>query len=254
MPDGPWGPEHLADTLSRGDAPCPLPFTHDRLDECHYWWHGMARNYHEPKQLRWNLGAFIQAARNLTWILQAEKHLFDDFSWYEQWRSQAEEDKFLAWLNATRVHLTKRGPLSTTSWATFACVLSRDDARYSAEEEEGPLEIVVNPFVCTHALLRAGPREDHPHEIERHWEIEGLPDHEALEACALIFDELDDLVRIAHAHLGASMHLMHGEKPAEPAGGHRFGCMDCTRAARIVRTRMTNDGEEWVDDAGDAVH
>jgi hypothetical protein len=40
-------PESLAESLAGDDGVCPIPLTHDRLEEVHYWWHEMARNYHE---------------------------------------------------------------------------------------------------------------------------------------------------------------------------------------------------------------
>lgn len=249
-----WGPRDLADTLSTGEAGCPLPATHDRLHECHYWWHGMARNYHEPAQFRWNLGAFIQAARNTTWMMQAEKHVFSDFSWYEVgWRNRAKELPVLQWLNTTRVHLTKQGPISATSWAIFSCLRPAVDSSEPLEEHDQPLAGEINPYVCSHAILRSGPREDHPHEIERNWEIDGLPTIEALEACARIFDELDDLVVTAHVKAGAEMRLRQGDDFTE-RGHHRYPCMDDTRPFRVVRSRVTSDGEELVDDQSDAVH
>ncbi len=49
----------------------------------------MAHYYHEPEPFRYRLGAFIQAARNVTFMLQNEKMAFEDFSWYEAWAERA---------------------------------------------------------------------------------------------------------------------------------------------------------------------
>lgn len=254
MSRSPW-PRDLAETLSDGVNPCPLPSTHDRLDECHYWWHGMARNYHEPKQFRWHLGAFVQAARNVTWMLQAEKDTFDDFSWYEErWRPEAAANPLLRWLNETRVHVTKRGPLSASSWALMTCLFDEEDPRRLAGDDEGAFAFSAPEQVCTHALLRSGPSENHPHEVERYWEIQDLPEIEALEACAMIVDELDGVVRLGHAELGAGMEMRNSDGPVAESGGHKYPCMNQTREARVVRTYMTDDGEEWVDDPTDPIH
>ena len=43
----------------------------------------MAEMYHEPDPFRWRLGAFAQAARSVSLMLQTEKALFKDFDWYE---------------------------------------------------------------------------------------------------------------------------------------------------------------------------
>jgi len=72
----------------------------------HYWWHEMARNYHEPEPFRYSLEAFVQAARNVTWVLQKEKRVFEDFSWYEEWAARA---------IAVNPAIS---PKSTTAWKT----------------------------------------------------------------------------------------------------------------------------------------
>jgi len=78
-------PESLAESLAGDDGVCPIPLTHDRLEEVHYWWHEMARNYHEPNQFRYSLGALVQAGRSVSFMLQKEKHVFADFRWYQSW-------------------------------------------------------------------------------------------------------------------------------------------------------------------------
>lgn len=66
-------PQTLAEKVAAVGSKCPIPATHDRLFEIHHWWHEMARWYHEPEPFRYRLGAFIQAARNVTFMLQTEK-------------------------------------------------------------------------------------------------------------------------------------------------------------------------------------
>ena len=65
----------------------------------------MARNYHEPDQFRYSLGAFIQAGRSVTFMLQKEQHLFVDFSWYESWVEMATKDSGLSWLASVRPNI-----------------------------------------------------------------------------------------------------------------------------------------------------
>ena len=74
--------ESLAESVAQQGSTCPIPFTHDRLFEMHHWWNEIARWYHEPQPFRYARGAFIQAARNVTFMLQNEKSVFEDFSWY----------------------------------------------------------------------------------------------------------------------------------------------------------------------------
>ena len=63
---------------------CPLPKTHRRLVEAHLLWHQTLAQYQQPELFQANLNATIQALRNITFILQSEKHSFDQFEgWYE---------------------------------------------------------------------------------------------------------------------------------------------------------------------------
>ena len=60
-------PETLPEMLTDGEGACRIPFTHDRLNETHHWWHEMANYYHEPEPFRYSFGAWIQAARSVTY-------------------------------------------------------------------------------------------------------------------------------------------------------------------------------------------
>jgi len=95
-------PESLAESLAGDDGVCPIPLTHDRLEEVHYWWHEMARNYHEPNQFRYSLGALVQAGRSVSFMLQKEKHVFADFRWYQSWFEYSKKSPFCL---GCRVHV-----------------------------------------------------------------------------------------------------------------------------------------------------
>jgi hypothetical protein len=85
------------------EAPAPSPDTHDRLAEVHHWWHELAELYHEPDPFRYRLGAFTQAARSVTLMLQTEKAVFEDFDFYENdWVAKAKADPIMRWLKNTR--------------------------------------------------------------------------------------------------------------------------------------------------------
>src|SRR5215475_8414003 len=101
-------PDSLAEKLAGDGGACPIPLTHDRLFEVHYWWHEMARNYHEPDQFRYSLCAFVQAARSVTFMLQKEQHVFADFSWYESWVEKAKKDSVMSWLESARTNVVHR--------------------------------------------------------------------------------------------------------------------------------------------------
>src|SRR5438093_642613 len=91
-------PKTFAEKFTGRGGSCAIPLTHDKLWEIHHWWHEMARAYHEPDPFRWALGALIQAARGVTFMLQNEQAAFKDFKWYEEWTAKAKGDPLLVWI------------------------------------------------------------------------------------------------------------------------------------------------------------
>lgn len=204
----------------------------------------MAHYYHEPGPFRYRLGAFIQAARNVTFMLQSEKSAFQNFDWYEAWREEAKADVVLCWLNDTRIGVVHRGALEPNSWMEMRCI---DNPRHphgtEAEDDEDPFRFHVNPFICTHNYIAAGAGpwgEDHPHEFERHWEMQGLGGRELLEVCADVYDRLDALVQQAHTRLGANWKSFRRE-----GSSRALPCMEDILKHRIVRTSMRDGREVW---------
>jgi hypothetical protein len=227
-------PKSLADSLGG----CAIPFTHDRLFEAHHWWHEMARNYHEPDPFRYALGAFIQAARSVTFMLQKERGAFPDFAWYEEWAANAKADPLLRWLHDIRTNLVHRQALEPKSWMRMRCIDNPRQNQFIDEEEgedsDGSLAFDISPFECTHYHIAQGWRTDHAHEFTRHWELEGVSG-ELLEVSADIFARLNDLVHDAHRRLGAETH--------NPLG--RPSCTQDTTQYRVIRTSIRDGKEIW---------
>ena len=51
----------------------------------------MAYYYHEPEPFRYRLGAFVVAARSVTYMLKKESSKFEDFGWYDEWVLRAKD-------------------------------------------------------------------------------------------------------------------------------------------------------------------
>lgn len=58
---------------------CPLVNTHDKLNEAFYFLLTLLSYYHNADLFRYHLNWFIQSLRNITWILQKEKHKIPNF-------------------------------------------------------------------------------------------------------------------------------------------------------------------------------
>jgi hypothetical protein len=241
MPKRNPDPKTLAESLGAEGSTCPIPFTHDRLAERHHWWHEMAYYYHEPEPFRYRLGAFLQAARNVTFMLQKEKEVFADFGWYSEWVLKVKKDEVLRWLNDARTDFVHRQALQPKSYLRMRCIDNPRDRHFFDEEDDEERSDIYNvsPFACTHYYIGIGWRTNHAHEFTRHWELEGLS-CELLEACALIHDRLDALVSEAQAKLGAGVQS-YKTSPS----GHALPCMDDTTKHRVILTTLRDGKEIW---------
>jgi hypothetical protein len=232
-------PRTLAEKLAVEGSACPIPATHDRLAEVHHWWHQMADLYHEPDPFRYRLGAFAQAARSVTFMLQTEKAIFENFDFYEKdWVAKAKGDPIMQWLNNTRTNSFHRSALAPSSWLQMECFRN---PRKSPWDEEGSPIGTKDPFQCTHFYMNTGPTTDHGHNFTRQWSMEGLGGRELLEVCADIYDRLDEIVTEAHQRLGASVVSY-----ARPGSLRRLPCMEDIQRYRIVKTRIRRGKEVCV--------
>lgn len=201
---------------------CPIPSTHDRLLECHYWWHEIASTYHEPNQLRWALSAYITAARSTSLMLQAEKHGFYSTSFYDTWVEYIGALPIMNWINAARVHSYHKRALALRSQVAIYCVL--DDEVIADLEEHQYASLYLSPR-CTHDVIAQHscpvPSKDlqgHSHEFDRAWNVPqisfedalSIPGHgmELLVACAEVIRLLEALVREAHGEAYGHLTLL----------------------------------------------
>jgi hypothetical protein len=83
------------DTKSDGWM-CPIPMSHDRFREAHYFLHRMEKHYHEPNLFRYNLNAFIAALRATHEMLQKEFEKAGQVAWWNERRQEFKSDLVLA--------------------------------------------------------------------------------------------------------------------------------------------------------------
>lgn len=187
-------------------------------------------------------------------MLQAEKESFQDFQWYALWQLKARREPLLRWANDTRVQMVHQSALATSSWARFTCLFKRGDPRARKRDPDdwdddyagpGPINITLNPFLCTHYYIKSGFAEDHPHEYLRYWEIDSLPDQELLEACAGVMDLLEELSSFAHAQASVETYMEHNDEASTQESGHTYSCMNDTLKYRAARTKLKNGVEIW---------
>ena len=100
------------------DHDCPVPATHHKYQEAKYFLEKLLEHYHDPWEFQFNLNAFIQAFRNITFVLQSEPNKpagFDD--WYEKKRTEMRENRLLRNLVEARNIVVKQSSLTSKSRA-----------------------------------------------------------------------------------------------------------------------------------------
>lgn len=97
-------------------AYCPVPNTHDKLQEAHWYLHQMQEHYHEPDLFRYSCNAFLQASRSVTFMLQSELgNIAPAKEWYSSQQQLMRDDVDLRLLNDLRVQVVHKEPLLLAS-------------------------------------------------------------------------------------------------------------------------------------------
>ncbi len=193
-------PDHFSSICSRGPS-CPLGPVHRRLQEAHRHWHQAADHYSDPEAFTAYLNSTVQALRNLTFILQAQKADIPDFdSWYAAWQERYRNDPILKWLHDARTQVVHQSDLQTAS--TVRC-------KVVAWYNEPPVfETDLDPLTPTRAIaaliaskgdFSEETRKEGAVPVERRWVERDLPGHEVLTALAHCYGIL--AATIDHFHL-----------------------------------------------------
>jgi hypothetical protein len=187
---------------------CPLPKTHRRLVEAHVLWHQSLDRYQQPELFNANLNATIQALRNITFVLQSEKHLLGKFEdWYGPWQERMKAHPVLRWLIAARNIVVKEGELDIASTAIVKLITWKDDILVESSIPPGtPPTLIFRNIPLLELVskkhLPPGDLEDAAIVIERQWSVPELEGREILDALAQAYGLLSDLVLDAHMTLG----------------------------------------------------
>jgi hypothetical protein len=215
--------------------------------DCHVHWHAAADAYMEPETFRLNLNSLIQALRNVTFLLQSQKHdltSFDD--WYGAWQRAAKDDLVMRWAVSARNRIVKQSDLEMHSTA-----LVRLSFDWLNEVEEA---VEVPPHWTTHrtisSLLSAVPElTEGVVTIERRWVDVVLPSRELLEATRYAYGCLVRVVWLAHDAAGVTACDLSVRKPecVGPGLKESLQCMhqtDDDRRLHVDLSTMTQLTEE----------
>jgi hypothetical protein len=196
-----------------GDAEekCPIPATHDKLREADYFLGQVVFNYHNPLPFQYNLNGFIQAVRNITFMLQSEDAKPPEFAaWYEKKQGEMKEDPLLRRFVSARNIIVKQTTLKAKSKAWLG--LFRDRTMKLAINDDIP------PLMDTEAALEHAKKFaigfilDEEHSaigeqigVERTWIVEEIGEGEVVSHCVEVLNYMRRLVGEAHELAGSKI-------------------------------------------------
>lgn len=209
---------------------CPLHAVDRRLEDLHKHWHEAERGYFDPEHFRLSIQTAIQTLRTVTFIVQSNKRLFSNFEpWYESWQDKLRSDPLMRWMVDARNKIEKQGDLDAHSFVRAEIIASYYD--------EGPrLEVSADLFQSPSELISSIPAEvlrDHVFKngilrIQRRWVENSLPDYELLDAVAIAYGRVAELVDDAHRELGlAPPSTKEGDIDRTQGKDSRAGRLPC---------------------------
>ncbi|WP_455924264.1 hypothetical protein [Pseudomonas putida] len=227
-------------TEEKDEYKCPLSPVDRRLEDAHRHWHEAEKGYFDPDTFRRAIQATIQTLRTVTFILQSNKRLFSSFdTWYESWRTKFRSDPLMRWMVDARNKIEKQGDLETHSFIRAEILASY--------YENGPsVEIEAHLFQSPEELLKNIPTQelrDHVFKdgilrIQRKWVENTLPNYELLEAVAVAYGKISEMVADAHKELKLPLpSTIAGDTDYTHGKESRGGRLPCMIGHSDIRTQ-----------------
>lgn len=187
---------------------CPVPYAHEKCVEARYFLIQCLLSYHEPQPFIHNLNAFIQALRNITFMLQSQEGLPNTFpAWYETKRQEMRSLRPLRRFVDARNIVVKQSSLTAKS--SVLCGLFRGRRMKLSMRSD------IKPFTETEKLLQItakfvgdfflGGKHSIVGEqagVERVWVVEELGEGEVLSNCIEALNYMLTLIEEAHRLVG----------------------------------------------------
>ncbi len=187
---------------------CPILSTHDKYHEARYFFSRLLRSYHQPREFQYNLNAFIQALRNITFMMQSEEKTPEGFEeWYEQKQREMRANELLRRFVLARNIIVKRSSLTAKSKAASGLFRGRS-LKLAIVHDLPPFEDTKEALDMAKKLLVGFMvRSDHGDigeqlGVERTWVVDELGDEEVIGLCLYALNYFGTLV--------AELHRMHG--------------------------------------------
>jgi hypothetical protein len=208
---------------------CPIPMSHDRFVEAHYFLHEMLENYHEPQSFRYSANAFLSAAKSVVELLQMELQPRGMSAWLRPRRERLLADPILdAFFKGRNIALHQRTLFNASrvevglfrdTTTKLARVMDLDHDQPS----EAILKSAIPQFVGNGKWLDKAHSEIGMQIGVRRIYIDPVisADVDVVTAAHQAWSRLSELLSEVHAEFGASF-----ERVAEEAGVHDVARVD----------------------------
>lgn len=180
---------------------CPLAEMDDRYQEAHYFIEQMMDRYHEPSPFRWSLNAFIQALRNVTFMLQSALAKTDGFeAWYAGQQAWMKGDPLLRAFVEGRNIVAKQRNLELRSRASIGLFRGGKPKLVL----QGEVEIPSVNLMANYAKVMGSGDPDNGEElgVHRTWESADLGDGPILKLCDAAWSRIGKVRLEAHRFIG----------------------------------------------------
>jgi hypothetical protein len=210
-----------------------------RLEDVHRHWHSAERAYFEPQAFRVAIQTAIQTLRTVTFILQSNKHLIPEFDrWYEPWQEKLKADALMRWMVDARNRIEKQGDLEAHSFVRAEIVASYLN---NGPVMDVPAKLFEGPRVIMKAIPKKSALREHVTKfgtlrIQRRWVENSLPDFELLEAVAIAYGRIAEIVHDAHRAIGRDPPVTIDAETGEQYAPGRSGRMPCMIGHGDART------------------
>jgi hypothetical protein len=186
---------------------CPLYQADDKGAEAHYFLERMMVTYHDPDPFRWNLNAFVQALRSITFYIQKLLKHQDGFeAWYAAQQALMKADPLLQKFVEGRNILVKQRNLYVESAAVIGV--------YRYRKPRLGMHVNVPVYVSSRDLLKRADSlnlldaersaEEEEYGVEREWRVPELGDGNVLDLCDEAWIRLAGVLERAHDFIGWS--------------------------------------------------
>ncbi|MEH6678045.1 hypothetical protein [Phenylobacterium sp.] len=222
---------------------CPLRAVDRRLEDVHRQWHAAEEVYFDPEGFRVAIQTAIQTLRTVTFILQSNKRLIPNFDeWYAPWQEKLKADPLMRWMVDARNKIEKQGDLEAHSTIRAQIIASYLEEGPSiglaAKLADGPeallkkVPVLLAQHIRQHGVLR----------VERRWFENSLPEHELLDAVAIAYGRVAEVLADAHRQLHltppTTTDVVTGQAYGDGLRQGRLPCMIGHADARAIETKL----------------